>query len=142
MGRSTDDSIRRDAQSREITGTEVPSLKNKILMAIPETEYRVVQSHLEPFKFRQHCILHEPTRNLEVAYFLNHGLISLLVATEDGKTVEAGMVGNEGVIGVAAALALPYLPCAMSCRLQVTVSEYGLAHSNAAWPRLRICKWF
>ena len=49
MGRSADDSIRRDAQSREITGTEVPSLKNKILMAIPETEYRVVQSHLEPF---------------------------------------------------------------------------------------------
>jgi len=95
MGRSADDSIRRDAQSREITGTEVPSLKNKILMAIPETEYRVVQSHPEPFKFRQHCILHEPTRNLEFAYFLNHGLISLLVATEDRKTVEAGMVGKE-----------------------------------------------
>src|ERR1700747_902657 len=102
MGRSADDSIRRDAQPREITGTEVPSLKNKILLAIPETEYRVVQSHLEPFKFCQHCILHEPTRNLEFAYFPNHGLISLLVATEDGKTVEAGMVGNEGVIGVAA----------------------------------------
>ena len=85
MGRSADDSIRRDAQPREITGTEVPPLKNKILLAIPETEYRVVQSHLEPVKFRQHYILHEPTRNLEFAYFPNHGLISLLVATEDGK---------------------------------------------------------
>ena len=110
MGRSADDSIRRDAQPREITGTEVPSLRNKILPAIPETEYRIVQSHLEPFKFRQHYILHEPTRNLEFAYFPNHGLISLLVATEDGKTVEAGMVGNEGVIGVAAAVGLTISP--------------------------------
>jgi len=79
-------------------------------MAIPETEYRVVQSHLEPFKFRKHCTLHEPTQILEFAYFLNRGLISLLVATEDGKTVEAGMVGNEGVIGVAAAVGLTISP--------------------------------
>jgi CRP-like cAMP-binding protein len=110
MGRSADDSNRRDAQPREIKGTEVPSLKNKILLAIPETEYQVIRSHLEPFKFRQHYILHEPARNLEFAYFPNHGLISLLVATEDGKTVEAGMVGNEGVIGVAAAVGLSISP--------------------------------
>jgi CRP-like cAMP-binding protein len=110
MGRSADDSIRRDAQPREITGTEVPSLRNKILLAIPEIEYQVVQSHLEPFEFRQHYVLHEPNRNLEFAYFPNHGLISLLVATEDGKTVEAGMVGNEGVIGVAAAVGLTISP--------------------------------
>src|SRR5258708_4318453 len=91
MGRSADDSIRRDAQPREITGTDVPSLKNKILLAIPEIEYRVVQSHLAPSNFRQHYVLHEPTRNLEFAYFPSRGLFSLLVATEDGKTVEAGM---------------------------------------------------
>jgi CRP-like cAMP-binding protein len=124
MGRSADDSIRRDAQPREITGTEVPWLKNKILRAIPETEYRVVQSHLEPFKFRQHCILHEPTRNLEFAYFPNHGLISLLVATEDGKTVEAGMVGNEGVIGIAAAVGLTISP--LRHVVQITGDGFGI----------------
>src|SRR5260370_37462535 len=110
MGRSADDSNRREAQPREITETEVPSLKNRILPAIPEAEYQVIQLHLEPVKFRQHSILHEPGRNLEYAYFPNQGLISLLVATEDGKTVEAGMVGNEGVIGVAAAVGLSVSP--------------------------------
>jgi CRP-like cAMP-binding protein len=111
MGRSADDCNRQDAHPREITATEVvPSRKNKILLAIPETEYQVLQSHLEPFKFRQHCILHEPAQNLEFTYFPNRGLISLLVATEDGKTVEAGMVGNEGVIGVAAAVGLSMSP--------------------------------
>lgn len=55
-------------------------------------------------------MLHEPTQKLEFAYFRNCGLISLLVATEDGKTVEAGMVGNEGVAGIPAAVGLTISP--------------------------------
>lgn len=43
---------------------------------------------------------------MEYCYFPNRGLISLLIATEDGRTVEAAMVGNEGVAGVSAAVGL------------------------------------
>jgi CRP-like cAMP-binding protein len=86
------------------------SFTNKILLAIPHVEYQIIHSDLEPFQFRQHCILHEPTQRLEFAYFLNWGLITLLVATEDGKTVEVGMVGNEGVTGVAATVGLTISP--------------------------------
>ncbi len=131
MGRSADDCNRRDAHPREIAATEVPSLKNKILLAIPEAEYQVMQLHLEPFKFHQHCILHEPAQNLEFAYFPNHGLISLLVATEDGKTVEAGMVGNEGVIGVAAAVGLSISPL----RQVVQITGDGFRIRIAAFQR-------
>jgi CRP-like cAMP-binding protein len=84
--------------------------KNKILSAIPQSEYRLIEADLEQFQFCQQSILHEPTQKLEFAYFLNEGLVSLLVATEDGKTVEAGMVGNEGVAGVAAAVGLTISP--------------------------------
>jgi len=65
---------------------------------------------LEEFDFMQHSILHEPTHKLEFAYFLNRGVISLLVATEDGKTVEVGTLGNEGVAGVASAVGLIMSP--------------------------------
>jgi CRP-like cAMP-binding protein len=92
------------------TVTEETSLKNKILLAIPDSEYRLLQACLEAFQFRQQSVLHEPTQRLEFAYFPNGGLISLLVATEDGKTVEAGMVGNEGVAGVASAVGLTVSP--------------------------------
>jgi CRP-like cAMP-binding protein len=85
-------------------------LGNKILSGIPASEFRFIQSELEPFKFEPRSILHEPTRALRFAYFPNSGLISLLVATEDGQTVEAGMVGNEGVAGVAAAVGLSISP--------------------------------
>jgi CRP-like cAMP-binding protein len=107
MRRPAGDLNRRDSHLRKPTDA---AHKNKILLAIPDAEYRVIHSHLEPFEFRQHCILHEPAHKLEFVYFPNRGLISLLVATEDGKTVEAGMVGNEGVAGVASAVGLAISP--------------------------------
>jgi len=38
-----------------------------------------------------HCILHEPSEKLNFVNFPNAGLVSLVVAMEDGKTVEAAM---------------------------------------------------
>ena len=85
-------------------------LRNRILLSIPDAEYRLIHPYLEPFSFNQHTVLHEPMQNLEFAYFLDTGLISLLVATEDGKTVEAGMVGHEGVVGVPLAVGIAICP--------------------------------
>jgi CRP-like cAMP-binding protein len=44
-------------------------------------------------------VLHEAGGRLEFAYFLNRGLISLVVVMKDGRTAEAGIVGNEGFTG-------------------------------------------
>ncbi len=43
---------------------------------------------------------------MEFAYFPNRGLISLVVVMKDGKTAEAGVVGNEGFTGIAAAVGM------------------------------------
>ncbi len=43
---------------------------------------------------------------MEFAYFPNRGLISLVVVMADGKTAEAGIVGNEGFTGTPAAVGL------------------------------------
>jgi CRP-like cAMP-binding protein len=109
MGLSAD-LTRRGAHPGITTDTSAILLRNKILLSIPEAEHSVVRPHLEPIHFLNHTILHEPTQELEFAYFPNLGLISLLVATEDGKTVEVGMVGNEGVAGVASAVGLTVSP--------------------------------
>ena len=81
-------------------------VRNSILASIPDSEFRLIASHLEFTALPQRRVLHEPHQELEFAYFLNTGLISLVVAMEDGKTVEAGVVGNEGAAGVPLALGL------------------------------------
>lgn len=93
-----------------LTDIDETSLKNQILLAIPNSEYDVIEPHLERFQFGPQSVLHEPSQKLEFAYFPDCGLISLLVATEDGRTVGAGMVGKEGVAGVACAVGIMFSP--------------------------------
>lgn len=85
-------------------------VSNKILSSIPDREYRAIHPYLEYVPLPERCTLHEPTDRLRFAHFPNSGLISLLVATEDGKTVEAGVVGKEGVAGIPIAVGLTRSP--------------------------------
>jgi CRP-like cAMP-binding protein len=79
---------------------------NQLLLSIPDAEYRAIRPHLEFLSLPQHRILHEPHQRLEFVHFPNAGLISLVVALEDGETVEAGLLGSEGVAGMPAVLGL------------------------------------
>lgn len=85
-------------------------VSNKILASIPDHEYRVIRPYLEYLLLPERYTLHEPSDTLRFAHFPNAGLISLLVATEDGKTVEAGIVGKEGVASIPVAVGLTRSP--------------------------------
>jgi len=97
-------------EPRERTTSEGAQVRNRILLAIPEGEYHNLRSFLSPVDLPQQTVLHEPGARLESVYFPNQGLISLVVVTRQSKTVEVGMVGNEGVIGTPAILGFNHSP--------------------------------
>jgi CRP-like cAMP-binding protein len=85
-------------QRTSATGRQI---RNKILSSIPEDEFRLLQPHLEFCALQHHSILYEPHRDIvQDAYFQNAGMVALVVATQDGQTVEVGVVGNEGMVGM------------------------------------------
>ncbi|MGC1967784.1 MAG: Crp/Fnr family transcriptional regulator [Candidatus Acidiferrales bacterium] len=92
------------------TSPDGTPVANKILSAIPEHEFLAIGPHLELVALPRHRILHEPNADLDFGYFPNSGLISLVVAMEDGKTVEAAVVGNEGAAGIPSAVSLTRSP--------------------------------
>jgi CRP-like cAMP-binding protein len=94
----------------ERTSATGEPVKNKILLSIPDNEFRSLRPQLESIDLPDHVVLHEPHQPLEFVHFLNDGLVSLVVVLSDGKTVEAGIVGNEGVIGIPAIVGLPRSP--------------------------------
>ncbi|HKU24177.1 MAG TPA: Crp/Fnr family transcriptional regulator [Candidatus Sulfotelmatobacter sp.] len=49
---------------------------------------------------RLHQVLHEAGESIKSVYFLNNGLGSVLTVLPEGETVEVGLIGNEGFIGV------------------------------------------
>jgi CRP-like cAMP-binding protein len=90
----------------ERTNTAGKSVSNKVLLSAPDNEYRLMRPHLKSFDLPSHLSLHEPTQTIEFVYFLNRGMVSQVVVTKDGRTVEVGVVGNEGYVGAGLAVGL------------------------------------
>ena len=97
-------------QPGERTNAAGKPVGNVILLSISDSEYGLFRPHLEYVELPDHLVLHEAGAKLDFAYFPNRGLISFVVAMEDGKTAEAGVVGNEGFAGIPAAVGLSRSP--------------------------------
>jgi hypothetical protein len=71
---------------------------------------RKKQRGMEFVDLRLHQSMHESPDGLEYGYFLNFGLASLLIAVNDGRSVEVGIVGREGFVGTPIAAGLNRTP--------------------------------
>src|ERR1022692_3243254 len=75
-------------------------IHNEILLGLPPAESELVLRQLEFVRLRVHHTLHETGDTLKSAFFCNSGMISILSVFPDGKSVEVGLVGKEGFIGL------------------------------------------
>src|ERR1700681_3028685 len=96
----------RAAQADQRTSVEGKQISNKVLLALPTDEYELMRADLTFIDLPDHLSLHEPTQNIEFVYFPNRGMVSQVVVTKDGRTVEVGVVGNEGFVGAGLAAGL------------------------------------
>jgi CRP-like cAMP-binding protein len=128
-------------QSGERTNAAGKPVSNIILLSIDDSDYSSLRPHLEYVSLPNHLVLHEAGGKLEFAYFPNRGLISLVVVMKDGKTAEAGIVGNEGFTGTLAAVGLRSSP--LQAVVQITgdgfrVEVGALQSTLESAPRLQL----
>src|SRR2546425_4055154 len=84
--------------------TTEPRPANKILSALPHEEYEQLRPKLRDVHFKIGEIIYQPEEAIESVYFINRGICSWLATLEDGNTVEAGVIGPEGLAGVSTLL--------------------------------------
>jgi CRP-like cAMP-binding protein len=96
----------RVAEADQRTSHEGKHVTNKVLLAAPDNEYELMRPDLTYIDLPHHLSLHEPTQNIEFVYFPNRGMVSQVVVTKDGRTVEVGVVGKEGFVGAGLAVGL------------------------------------
>jgi len=80
---------------------------NRLLAAPASQEYQRLRPHLESFTLSFGDILYEPGQIIRHVYFPNNGIVSLLSMVEERSTLEVGMVGNEGMVGISVFLGAP-----------------------------------
>src|SRR5690242_13131806 len=61
-------------------------------------------SELHPFSLSQRHVLQEMGAPIEHVYFIEEGVSSVLTSMANGSTIEVGMIGIEGMVGIAALL--------------------------------------
>ena len=85
-------------------------IKNLILANLPEAQRDELLAHVVPVELPRGFRLLEPNQTIEYIHFVNHGLISLDVFTMNGDSVEVGVIGYEGITGVACLLGQKNFP--------------------------------
>jgi CRP-like cAMP-binding protein len=77
-------------------------LRNKILLGLPRKECDAVFAKLTLVDLELHHLMQEAGQEIEHCYFPNTMMASVLNVMTDGKSVEVGLAGWEGFVGLPA----------------------------------------
>jgi CRP-like cAMP-binding protein len=75
-------------------------VENEILLGLPAKECETIFPQLTFVDLRTHDVLLEPGEPIKFGYFLNSGMTSILTVLADGKSVEVGLTGRDGFVGL------------------------------------------
>ena len=100
--------------------------KNRVLAALPKAEIDRFSKDLSPVKLKLREQLLDG--HAKYAYFLEDGLASVVLTLENGATVEVGVVGIDGVVGLPILLGAENMPG--STFIQVEGSGYRMPASK------------
>jgi CRP-like cAMP-binding protein len=86
--------------SETITGHNGNSIENRLLLRLPRKECDYVFARLTLVNLKLHDLLQEAGEVIVYCYFPNSAMASILNLMDDGKSVEVGLAGKEGFVGL------------------------------------------
>jgi CRP-like cAMP-binding protein len=78
--------------------------QNSFLSSLDDADRNALAEHLQEIQLEQGKVLFDEGDRIERIYFPAGGVVSFIVMMSDGNSVEAGMLGKDGVVGASAAL--------------------------------------
>ncbi len=117
-------------------GADGHAMHNEILLGLPRAEFDAVFAKLELLEMPTHGVLNDVGEPIEQCYFMNSGLASILSVLSDGKSVEVGLVGKEGFVGLPLVVGLK--TSATRAVIQIAGTAYRVTAANLA-AVLRTC---
>jgi CRP-like cAMP-binding protein len=83
--------------------THSPS-RNRLLSVLSDQDFALLQPHLQRVALPLLHDIERPNRRIEMVYFMEGGIASIVAVQSDGTRIEVGLVGREGMSGVAVVL--------------------------------------
>ena len=85
-------------------------IHNRLLSVLPPDEFGIIRPHLDEVSWEPGTMLARAGDAMRTCFFPNSGMVSLLCVTEQGRSVEAGFAGFEGMVGISVILGKNEMP--------------------------------
>ena len=73
---------------------------NSILAALLASEYRHLLPRLERVQLKRGQVVYRADQDIDAVYFPEQAVIAMVDVMEDGRTIEVGIIGREGLVGI------------------------------------------
>lgn len=85
-----------------MTPTPSPAapIRNSILAALFATEYRRLLPKLEHVTWKRGETVYRADQKIDAVYFPEDAVVAMVDTTDDERTVEVGVIGREGIVGI------------------------------------------
>jgi hypothetical protein len=77
---------------------------NQLLAAMSPANLALLQPHLKPVAMPLLKDMERPNRPIETVYFMETGIASVVAVQPDETQIEVGLIGREGMSGIAVVL--------------------------------------
>jgi CRP-like cAMP-binding protein len=76
------------------------AFENDILSALLNSEYKRLRPRLEPVELERDQVIYKADQKIRYVYFPESAVVAMIDTLEDGSTVEVGVIGHEGMVGI------------------------------------------
>jgi CRP-like cAMP-binding protein len=74
--------------------------RNDVLRALLNSEYKHLSPKLEKVDLKLGEIIYQADERIEYVYFPEEAVVAMIDTVDDGNTVEVGIIGHEGMVGI------------------------------------------
>ncbi len=80
------------------------SPRNQLLNAMSVTDLALLRPHLKPIEMAVFKEMERPNQRIDTVYFIEAGIASVVAVQPDDTKIEVGLIGPEGMSGIAVVL--------------------------------------
>jgi CRP-like cAMP-binding protein len=86
-------------KKRQTYGTDF-SVRNNLLHALLNSEYEHLRPKLQHVNLKLGEIIYQADQRIDYVYFPETAVVAMIDTVDDGSTVEVGIIGHEGMVGI------------------------------------------
>ena len=75
------------------------AVRNRMLSSLPFDDFEIVAPYLEELTLDRDYVLILPNIPIEAVYFVEKGMVSVVAEKADGRSIEVGIYGRDGMSG-------------------------------------------